>query len=154
MAPRLLLCLASLAVISSLVYGRRVIRAAPGSATTGCYVVKLKDSVNHEQFMAAVRQVTPLAMESKLYTKVEGVVNLFTMKLSHAAADKVSCLPNYTRAVNNHLGIDLIFIVNVLYNRSRSWLMWSMWKRRQLQGEAKLAQFPGNSTGLIRPHLL
>ena len=88
----MLLHFIGLLAISSLVapaHGRRVIRAAPGATTTGCYVVKLDDSVNHEQFMRTVDEVTPLAMEKKLYTKVEGVVNVFTMKMSHAAAEKV-----------------------------------------------------------------
>lgn len=81
-----LLALGSLAPVN----GRRVIRAAPGAATTGCYIVKLKDSVTHEQFEAAVKQVTPLATEDKVYAKVEGVVSkIFAMKLSHTAAEKV-----------------------------------------------------------------
>lgn len=89
----MLLYFVGLLAISSLVapaHGRRVIRAAPGATTTGCYVVKLNDSVNHEQFMRAVDQVTPLAMEEKVYAKVEGIINVFAMKLSHRAAEKVN----------------------------------------------------------------
>ena len=72
------------------VHGRRVIRAAPGSATTGCFVVKLKDSATHEQFESAVNNVIPFATENKVYTRVEGEVSkMFTMKMSHEAAEAV-----------------------------------------------------------------
>lgn len=90
---RLLLCLALLALGTLVpVQGRRVIRAAPGSATTGCFVVKLKDSATHEQFESALNQVIPLATEDKVYTKVEGEVSkMFTMKMSHDVANAVRC---------------------------------------------------------------
>ena len=72
-------------------HARRVIRAVPGTSTTGFYIVKLSDSVTHNQFEAAVQQATSMASESKVYEKVEGeVAKIFTMKLSHDEADKVS----------------------------------------------------------------
>lgn len=71
-------------------HARRVIRATQGAATTGCYIVKLNDSVTHDQFESALQEVVPLASESKVYEKVEGdVAKIFTMKLSHEAAEKV-----------------------------------------------------------------
>lgn len=87
----LLLCCALFALGPLVpVQGRRVIRAAPGAATTGCYVVKLRDSVTHDQFESAVQQVAPLATETKVYAKVEGDVSkLFAMKMSPEAADRV-----------------------------------------------------------------
>ena len=72
-------------------HARRVIRAVPGASTTGCYIVKLSDSVTHLQFEAAVQQATSLVKESKIYERVEGdVAKLFTMKLSHDEAENVS----------------------------------------------------------------
>ena len=72
-------------------HARRVIRAVPGASTTGCYIVKLSDTATHEQFEAAVQQATSMANESKVYEKVEGdVAKIFTMKLSHDEAEKVS----------------------------------------------------------------
>ena len=72
-------------------HARRVIRAVPGASTTGGYIVKLRDSVTHDQFEAAVEQATSLASESKVYERVEGAVaKIFAMKLSHDEAEKVS----------------------------------------------------------------
>ena len=72
-------------------HARRVIRAVPGASTTGCYIVKLSDSVTHDQFEAVVQQATSMAKESKIYERVEGdVAKIFSMKLSHAEAEKVS----------------------------------------------------------------
>ena len=80
---------------------RRVIRAVPGASTTGCYIVKLSDSVTHDQFEAAVQQANSLAKESNVYTRVEGdVAKIFAMKLSHAEAEKVNrmCFVQFTES--------------------------------------------------------
>ena len=72
-------------------HARRVIRAVPGTSTTGFYIVKLSDSVTHDQFETTLQQATSMASESKVYEKVEGdVAKIFTMRLSHDEADNVS----------------------------------------------------------------
>ena len=93
-------------------YARRVIRATPGAATTGCYIVKLSDSVTSGQFEAALEEVAPLASEKKVYERVEGdVAKIFTMKLSHEAAKKVILLYKPILASNNiTCGMQLLLI--------------------------------------------
>ena len=77
---------------------RRVIRAVPGASTTGCYIVKMSNSVTHDQFEAAVQRATSQATESKVYARVEGdVAKIFTMKLSHAEAEQVSISFSYDK---------------------------------------------------------
>ena len=72
-------------------HARRVIRAVPGASTTGFYIVKLSDSVTHNQFETTVQQASSMANESRVYKKVEGdVAKIFTMRLSHDEANKVS----------------------------------------------------------------
>ena len=71
-------------------HARRVIRATPGAATTGCYIVKLSDSVTSDQLEVALEEVAKQASEKKVYERVEGdTAKIFTMKLSHEAAEKV-----------------------------------------------------------------
>ena len=75
---------------SSPVHARRVIRAAAGAPTTGCYIVKLSDSITHDQFDRAVRDVASLANDSKVYERIDGeVTKLFTMNITHEEADQV-----------------------------------------------------------------
>ena len=87
-------------------HARRVIRAVPGASTTGGYIVKLSDSVTHDQFEAAVQQATSLAKEINIYERVEGdVAKIFAMKLSHAEAEKVSrmCFIQFKVAVELYI---------------------------------------------------
>ena len=88
----LLLCVAACMLDTfTPVNARRVIRAVPETSKTGGYIVKLSDSVTHDQFEAVVQQATSLAKESNVYERVEGdVAKIFAMKLSHVEAERVS----------------------------------------------------------------
>ena len=76
---------------NSPVFARRVIRAAAGANITGSYIIKLADSVDHEQFDAAVASVASLVSDQNVYERVEGdAAKIFSMKITHEEAEKVS----------------------------------------------------------------
>ena len=80
-----------LLLATSPVFARRVIRAAPNADKTGSYIIKLVDSVDHEQFNSAVASVASLVSDQTVFERVEGdVAKIFSMKLSHEEAEKVS----------------------------------------------------------------
>ena len=73
----------------------RVIRAAPGIATTGQYMVVLTPDTSHETFEAIADKVQSQSLSSKIY-KIEGsFAKVIVAKLSVDEAHKVSLKHNY-----------------------------------------------------------
>lgn len=71
------------------VQGKRVIRAAEDAEKTGRYIVKLDKEISHEDFEMTIQDVLGFSEDMAVYTKFEGVVKFFVVKLSPEAADKV-----------------------------------------------------------------
>lgn len=89
---KVLLCV-SLILIATVVYARRVIRAAPGSDKTGCYIVKLEDYTSHEKFEELTGVIVEESLDHLVHEKVEGVVSkIVTAKLSEDALHRVSII--------------------------------------------------------------
>ena len=69
---------------------RRVIRAAPGTETTGQFMVALTPDTSHEQFEAIAEKVQSQSLSSEIH-KIEGqFAKVIVAKLSEAEAHKVS----------------------------------------------------------------
>ena len=72
---------------------RRVIRAAPESKKTGCYIVNLKDDTSHEKFVELTEKLLKESVDHRIYEKVEGHVSkIITVRLPEEALDKVKLL--------------------------------------------------------------
>ena len=75
---------------SVVVQTRRVIRAAPGTETTGQYMVVLATDTSHERFEAIAEEVRSHFLSSKI-KKIEGIfAKIIVAKLSADEADLVS----------------------------------------------------------------
>ena len=86
---RLLLILVLL-VRAATVDARRIIRAAPQSQKTGCYVVKLEDDTSHDRFEELTEMLLEASVDHEIHMKVEGSVSkIITVKLPEDALDKV-----------------------------------------------------------------
>ena len=69
---------------------RRVIRAAPGIATTGEYMVVMTPETSHERFEAIAEKVQTVSLSSKIH-KMEGpFAKMIVTRLSVDEAHKVS----------------------------------------------------------------
>ena len=69
---------------------RRVIRAAPGTETTGEYMVVLTPETSHERFEAIAEKIQTVSLSSKIH-KMEGpFVKMVITRLSVDEANKVS----------------------------------------------------------------
>ena len=82
-------------LFSVAVQTRRVIRAAPGSDTTGQYIVVLRTDTSHERFESIAENIKSHALDSD-FQKIEvPFAKMIVTKLSLDEADKVS-LKMYT----------------------------------------------------------
>ena len=87
----LLAALIYLILLKEKAEGRRVIRAASGSNTTGNYIIVVTDGVNHSRFMEIVDQVKNETLDSKIYEQVEGpFINIISARITEEAAHRVS----------------------------------------------------------------
>ena len=69
---------------------RRVIRAAPGTETTGEYMVVLTPETSHERFEAIAEKIQTVSLSSKIH-KMEGpFAKMVITRLSVDEANKVS----------------------------------------------------------------
>ena len=69
---------------------RRVIRAAPGTETTGEYMVVLTPETSHERFETIAEKIQTVSLSSKIH-KMEGpFVKMVITRLSVDEANKVS----------------------------------------------------------------
>ena len=74
----------------AVVQTRRVIRAAPGTETTGQYMVALAPDTGHDQFEAISEKVRSQSLSSEIH-KIEGqFAKVIVAKMSEAEAHKVS----------------------------------------------------------------
>ena len=77
-------------LFSATVQPRRVIRAAPGTETTGQYMVVLTPDTSHERFEVIAEEIQSELLSSKIH-KTEGpFAKMIVAKLSVDEAHKVS----------------------------------------------------------------
>ena len=77
-------------LLAATVDARRVIRAAPDSEKTGCYIVKLEDDTSHDRFEELTQMLLKESIDHKIHVKVEGSVSkIITVKLPEGALDRV-----------------------------------------------------------------
>ena len=77
-------------LVAATVDARRVIRAAPESEKTGCYIVKLEDDTSHDRFEELAEKLLQESVDHHIYEKVEGRVSkIITVKLREEAIDRV-----------------------------------------------------------------
>ena len=77
-------------LMAATVDARRVIRAAPESEKTGCYIVKLEDDTSHDRFEELAEKLLEESVDHHIYEKVEGGVSkIITVKLREEALDRV-----------------------------------------------------------------
>ena len=82
---------ASVLVATTKVDARRIIRAAPESNKTGCYIVKLEDGTSHDKFEELTEEILNESTDHHIYEKVEGSVSkIITVRLTEEALQKVS----------------------------------------------------------------
>ena len=85
--PRLILLVL---LVAATVDARRVIRAAPESNKTGCYIVKLEDDTSHDRFEELTEKLLEESIDHLIYEKTEGNVSkIITVKLPEDAVDRV-----------------------------------------------------------------
>ena len=79
-----------LVAIATAVQTRRVIRAAPGTKTTGQYMVVMTPETSHERFKVIAEKVQTVSFNSKI-RKMEGpFAKMIVTRLSVDEAHKVS----------------------------------------------------------------
>ena len=77
-------------LVAATVDARRVIRAAPDSEKTGCYMVKLEDDTSHDEFEELKERLVRESVDHNICEKVEGSVSkIIAIKLSEDALDRV-----------------------------------------------------------------
>ena len=87
----LVLIVASVLVATTKVDARRIIRAAPESNKTGCYIVKLEDHTSHDKFEEIAEMVLKESTDHHIYEKVEGhAAKIITARLTEEALQEVS----------------------------------------------------------------
>ena len=85
-----LLLLLVLLVVTTVANAKRVIRAAPESKKTGCYIVKLEDDTSHTRFEELKEELVGESVDHNICGKVEGSVSkIIVVKLSEDSLDKV-----------------------------------------------------------------
>ena len=84
---RLLLLLVLL--VAATVDARRVIRAAPKSEKTGCYIVKLEDDTSHDRFKELKKTLLEESVDHHIYGVEGSVSKIFAVKLPEESLDKV-----------------------------------------------------------------
>ena len=72
------------------VQARRVIRAAPGTATTGQYMVVLSSDTSHERFEAIAERIQTQALNSKIHKIESSFAKMIVSKMSVDEAHQVS----------------------------------------------------------------
>ena len=77
-------------LVVSLAEAQRVIRAAPGTNTTGNYIVVLHDNTTRSRYEALVEEIRKESVDSDLYEKVEGsFAKVIAAKITEDSAHKV-----------------------------------------------------------------
>lgn len=90
MSETTLFLLLILLTVTAAVDARRVIRAAPESNKTGCYIVKIEDSTSHDRFEELTEKILNESTDHRIYEKVEGSISkIVTARLSEDALDRV-----------------------------------------------------------------
>ena len=84
---RLLLLLVLL--VAATVDARRVIRAAPKSEKTGCYIVKLEDDTSHDRFEELKKTLLEESVDHHIYGVEGSVSKIFAVKVPEESLDKV-----------------------------------------------------------------
>ena len=86
----------TLLLLASGVQARRVIRAAPGVKTTGCYMIVLTPETSHERFEAIAKEVKSESSISDIHTIEGPFAKMIVTKISVDEAKKVSLNCNNT----------------------------------------------------------
>ena len=84
---RLLLLLVLL--VAATVDARRVIRAAPKSEKTGCYIVKLEDDTSHDRFEELKKTLLEESVDHNIYGVEGSVSKIIIVKLPEESLNKV-----------------------------------------------------------------
>ena len=84
---RLLLLLVLL--VAATVDARRVIRAAPKSEKTGCYIVKLEDDTSHDRFEELKKALLTESVDHHIYGVEGSVSKIIAVKIPEESLDKV-----------------------------------------------------------------
>ena len=80
-----------LLVTATAIDASKVMHAPPGSDKTGCYMVKLKDDISHNEFQKLEERLLEESSDHHIFAKVEGSVSkIITAKLSEEAVERVS----------------------------------------------------------------
>lgn len=86
----------TLLLLASGVQARRVIRAAPGVMTTGCYMIVLTPETSHERFEAIAKEIKSESSISDIHTIEGPFAKMIVTKISVHEAQKVSLNCNNT----------------------------------------------------------
>ena len=76
-------------LVAATVDARRVIRAAPESEKTGCYIVKLEDDTSHDRFEELKKTLLEESIDHHIYGVEGSVSKIIAVKLPEEAPDRV-----------------------------------------------------------------
>ena len=76
-------------LVAATVDARRVIRAAPKSEKTGCYIVKLEDGTSHDRFEELKKTLLEESVDHHIYGVEGSVSKIFAVKVPEESLDKV-----------------------------------------------------------------
>ncbi len=74
--------------------GRRIIRAAPNVQTTGNFVVRLNQSITHDEFKKIEEEIMRNTEGSPVYEVDNDLIKIVTVKINETMLDEVSSLPH------------------------------------------------------------
>ena len=105
----LLICTSLFLITFELVSCRRVIRAAPDAEKTGCYMIRLEQSLTSEEFEQVKHEIVKYSKEL-IYEENDDLLKVVTVKVDESKVDKVNIIITI-RIVDN-----TIICINSIYH--------------------------------------
>ena len=75
--------------------GRRVIRAAPNAEKTGYYIIKLNQSLTHDEFIRAEEEILKDSEDVPVYEAENDMIKVVTVKVNETNLEKVCIIQGW-----------------------------------------------------------